>query len=134
MEDIYKQLENALKTIPEIKWIDADAGQTSIQPAPLVYPAALIAFDEHIVFGEMAGKKQKAYSDTAIKLVFKDIEKSNAKVPDNFKEIAFKRFRLVKTVSDIISTLQNTHRTELRKRSYNGLIIYEIYFTINFID
>lgn len=134
MEELYKQIENALKTIVEIKWIDADTGQTYINPAPIVYPAALISVDEDITFDNISTKKQKAQSAAIIKLVFKNIEKTNALVPINFKDLYFARLRLIKKVSDIISTIKNTQRNQLRKKTYNGLTVYEIYFSANFID
>lgn len=80
MEELYLKLQELLKQIPQLRYIDLDTGQLMMEQPPISYPAALIEID--LASSEDIGANiQHCNVNFVIRLVTKAIGETNANAP-----------------------------------------------------
>lgn len=92
METLYKKLLELLGEIPEIRYIDLDAGQLQLEKPPLAYPAVLIRLSETPV--EINSVLQTVTGRIELTVVHKYLSETNSLAPGTAREKGLRYMRL----------------------------------------
>jgi len=137
MKDIYLKTVARLKTVPALRWIDADDGQLEFfeeRPA-VAFPCALI----DVEYPECEDESETAQMVTAritIRLAFEPAGATNSKVPELIQAAALKRYEAVTACyaalqgwsdSEVSSFSRKSQTTE--KRDDNLRVIVQVWET-----
>ncbi len=103
MEEILETVMQKLAQIPELRWIDLNVGQMSVQNPPVDYPCALVDITaiDHTTAGV---QRQIGDLQLEIELYFIVRSPANTLAPGHLREQAFEYFAIVRK---IYATLQN---------------------------
>ncbi len=92
METLYKKLIELLGAIPEIRYIDLNAGQLQLEKPPLAYPAVLVRISE--TPEEMNSFRQIVTGEIELTVVNKYLSETNSLAPGTARNKGLKYMRL----------------------------------------
>ncbi|MBE9487984.1 MAG: hypothetical protein IMY73_02270 [Bacteroidetes bacterium] len=103
MEQIIKAILKKLQEVKELKFIDVNFGQLTLENPAVDFPCALIDV-EHIDYSSTSGKAQIAEAYINVTLAFKIYAPTSAGTPEAQQELGLQHYEIIKKVS---STLHN---------------------------
>ncbi len=91
MKQLYKTITEQLNQIPELKWIDFDAGQLYEEKPSVAY----IDLPRCEDIGEGL---QRIHASFTVRLAFKALGETNTKAPEQYRSLALQYFDVVSKV------------------------------------
>lgn len=98
METLYQKLIDLLGEIPEIKYIDLNAGQLQMEKPPLAYPAVLIRISE--TRDDINHLFQQVTARVELTVVNKYLSETNSLAPEAVREKGLKYMRLNAAIAE----------------------------------
>jgi|SRR5690554_718 len=139
MEQLYLQLIELLKEIPQLRYIDLDTGQLMAEKPAISYPAALIEID--LTNSEdMGGGTQLCNAHFTIRIVTKAIQETNANAPAPVIKSALEWLRLQNAVYKKLQGFGNAQFYPFSRKSgknefiRTGIKTFVIRFETSFHD
>jgi hypothetical protein len=98
LETLFLLIQDKLKVLPDIKWVDMNVGQLDVETRPAVaFPCALISIDLPKC-EELGQQIQKCQCQIGIRLGFNYAGATNSKTPIAVKAAALDYYRMIREV------------------------------------
>lgn len=117
LEDLFILIQDKLKVLPDIKWVDQNIGQLDVESRPPVsFPCALISIDLPRC-EELGGKLQKCSTQVGIRLGFNYAGTTSSNSPEAVKARALDYYRILREVYKAIQGYSEPGLSRLRRIS-----------------
>jgi len=117
MKDTFLKITTKLKTITELKWIDADEGQLDYYDnPPVTFPCALVDIDMPSC-DDINSESQQCKVRITIRLAFLPTGQSNTAVPVLVQTNALKRYETIKKIYQALQGYGDSEMSELSRVS-----------------
>lgn len=117
LEDLFILIQDKLKVLPDIAWVDLNFGQLESETRPAVqFPCALISID--LPRTEDLGQKlQKCQCTIGIRLGFDFKGSASAKAPEPVRNKALDYYRITREVYKALQGYSQTGLSRLKRTS-----------------
>ena len=132
MEQIIKSILTKLQEVEEIKFIDVNFGQLTLENPAVDFPCALIDV-EHINYSSIKGGHQIAEAYIDITLAFKIYAPTSAGTPIKQQNLGLQHYKIIKKVSNLLHNWEEASfsrlcRTSIKRNDKNSPISYTLSF------
>jgi hypothetical protein len=140
LEDFFILIQDKLKVLPEINWVDLNFGQLESETRPAVqFPCALISID--LPRTEDLGQNiQRCYATIGIRLGFDFKGSAAAKSPEPIRAKALDYYRITREVYTALQGYSQSGLSRLKRSSQvemarpDQIKIVDLTFTCEFHD
>lgn len=134
MKQLFKDVQDALDAMPQIKWVDKDKGQMNFENPPVLFPAALVSLTVPST-NDITLKKTGCAATISIKLCFNWGGNTNNLTPAANKDQSLAYYDVVDAVYKVMQGWSSNNINPLRFRGLSTIQRPDQYTTevLNFV-